>query len=85
MTTPDFATVEHWLDQGLYLQVHPHLDRLAASSLPGERLQAVRALRYLGADRAGEALLVRTGRRFAHDGAAVAARCRGAGPTWPAS
>lgn len=77
MTTPDFATVEHWLDQGLYLQVHPHLDRLAASSLPGERLQAVRALRYLGADRAGEALLVRTGRRFAHDGAAVAAHWRG--------
>ena len=74
---PDTETVEYWLDQGLYLRVHPHVDRLAASVHSTDRLQAVRALRYLGADRAGEALLLRTGRRHAHDGVAVAALWRG--------
>jgi cellulose synthase operon protein C len=74
---PTPATIDHWLDQGLYLQVHPHVDRLACSADPAERLQAVRALRYLGADRAGEALLLRTGRQFRGHGAAVAALWRG--------
>lgn len=71
------AALEHALDQGLYLQVHPHVDRLAASAQPAERLLAVRALRYLGADRAGDALLLRTGRAFGHDAEAVAALWRG--------
>ncbi|MFM7507396.1 MAG: C39 family peptidase [Rubrivivax sp.] len=74
---PDTATLEHWLDQGLYLRVHPHVDCLAASERAVDRLQAVRALRYLGADREGDALLLRTGRRFVDDGAAVAALWRG--------
>lgn len=76
-TAPTPEQIDNWLDQGLYLQVHPHVDRLAASLDAADRLQAVRALRYLGADRAGESLLLHTGRRFRDHGAAVAALWRG--------
>jgi cellulose synthase operon protein C len=76
-TGPEAAQIEHWLDQGLYLQVHPHVEALASRAEPASRLQAVRALRYLGADRQSECLLLRTGRRFRGDGAAVASLWRG--------
>jgi hypothetical protein len=35
---PNTATLEHWLDQGLYLRVHPHVDRLVASERAVHRL-----------------------------------------------
>lgn len=72
----DAAQIERWLDQGLYLHVHPHVERLAAAAEAAPRLQAARALRYLGAERRADAMVLHTGRRHAGDGAAVAALWR---------
>lgn len=62
--------IEHWLDGGFYLQVHPHVEALLAGDARAVSL-AGRALRSLGAERAGELLALRLGRRQRGDAQAV--------------
>ncbi|MCH7342013.1 C39 family peptidase [Pelomonas sp. CA6] len=52
------------LDRGLYLQVHAQVDEWLTEGSLEASLRAVRAMRYLGADRAGDALALRLGRRY---------------------
>ncbi|MBT9457824.1 MAG: C39 family peptidase [Burkholderiaceae bacterium] len=54
--------IDAWLDAGLYLRVHALLEELRADESVDAGLRRVRALRYLGAEREGDALALRLGR-----------------------
>lgn len=60
---PDLSQIDAWLDRGLALQVAPWVDELRASPDVAVQLAAARALRHLGDDRGGDALLLRVARR----------------------
>lgn len=60
---PDQAQIDAWLDDGLALRVDPWVDALRASPDVSAQLSAARALRHLGDERGGDALLLRLARR----------------------
>lgn len=71
---PTQQTLTGWLDTGHALKVDPWLDALLADGSAEASLQAIRALRQLGAERAGDALTLRTARRHrSHPAAQLAA------------
>ncbi|SEK53890.1 Tetratricopeptide repeat-containing protein [Roseateles sp. YR242] len=71
----DWSRIDGQLDRGLYLQLNGELDQWLTAYQQGDvaaGMRAVRALRYLGAERQGDALALRIGRRFPdHPGARV--------------
>lgn len=63
MSTPSHEQVERWLDSGQALLLHPWLDELLRSSALDLQLELFRAMRHLGAERAGDARLLQLARR----------------------
>ncbi len=59
---PDLAQVEAWLDAGEALRLQPWLDQLLEAPDLDLRLQALRALSHLGAERASDAAVLRLAR-----------------------
>ncbi|MFT3735033.1 MAG: C39 family peptidase [Rhodocyclaceae bacterium] len=68
--------IERQLDQGLYLQVDPHIEALVADGSPRAIALAVRALRFLGAERRGDALALQVWRRHRHNATALVGKLR---------
>jgi len=73
---PDLETLAAWLDVGQAQWVMPWLDSLRAAADVPAQLVLVRALRQLGADRAGDALALCLGRAHPTDPAAVLSMLR---------
>lgn len=60
---PDLSQIDAWLDSGLALRVDAWLDGLRNSTDVSAQLTAARALRHLGDERGGDALMLRVARR----------------------
>ncbi|KAF7598907.1 MAG: hypothetical protein CGU28_08540 [Candidatus Dactylopiibacterium carminicum] len=68
--------IEAWIDAGLYLRVHPHIENLLSEHGVRAACLAMRALRFLGEDRRGDLIGLRLGRRHRGNADAVNALIR---------
>ena len=73
---PPLASLVAWLDCGAAMRLTPWLQTMARSGDAEDVLQAARALHQLGADRAGDTLVLRLGRRQPGSAAAQVGRMR---------